>query len=441
MNSILDNSIWPNLNGELGSITTPIPDGVTVKWPDGDALVGNFVYKDGKLVGFVDSKALIPNDTKTSNLPYDCVHTSFERILDGDFTFDGARKNHFEIKCSDLVNFAKINLSEILSDVKFVIDLDDSSENKLVVHTDRVDDSKLEEVSTTLSNVLPANIEVVQYNHNIELSWREIHPDIPPLQSGKYDRCVSVAEMAAVNANFRGDFVGDGVWAWPVSELEEGFTLDVKPVKAMWIYGPKLKTLIDQTWQVQIKEIYCYAPNAKSGYFSFNSPALIKLRGDFSSLQQGFLCYECRLLQDAICEFPSLSNGKYMFQQCQLNKASVLSILNSLPSLVQSSPFEIGIHVDYQNDEEVLAAIANAEAKGWTLTVQWNGTATAATASTFGFGQLIYAKVSEMERPDGTTERVLDWGHYVTNPEGYETFRSLESAYEYFGLEMSFIGN
>jgi hypothetical protein len=52
-------------------------------------------------------------------------------------------------------------------------------------------------------------------------------------------------------------------------------------------------------------------------------------------------------------------------------------------------------------------------------------------------GRLIYAKAGELERPDGTTERILDWGHYVTRWEerGYEQFRSLESAYEYFGLE------
>lgn len=75
------------------------------------------------------------------------------------------------------------------------------------------------------------------------------------------------------------------------------------------------------------------------------------------------------------------------------------------------------------------------EGKGWTLTVQWNDTQTA-QASTMAAGSLIYAKVGEHELPDGTTERYLDWGHYVTDWEarGYEQFRSLESAYEYFGL-------
>ena len=95
----------------------------------------------------------------------------------------------------------------------------------------------------------------------------------------------------------------------------------------------------------------------------------------------------------------------------------------------------LGIHVDHKTDAEVLDAIANAEANGWTMTVQWNGTPTAQASVTYGLRKPpIYAKVSEMERPDGTTERVMDWGHYVTNPEDYQEFLSLEEAREYFGL-------
>ncbi|MBQ4594791.1 MAG: hypothetical protein IJA81_09170 [Akkermansia sp.] len=49
---------------------------------------------------------------------------------------------------------------------------------------------------------------------------------------------------------------------------------------------------------------------------------------------------------------------------------------------------------------------------------------------------VIYARVEMVERPDGTLERVLDWGHYVTNWEanGYRVFGSVEEACEYFGI-------
>jgi hypothetical protein len=67
--------------------------------------------------------------------------------------------------------------------------------------------------------------------------------------------------------------------------------------------------------------------------------------------------------------------------------------------------------------------------------VQWNGTPTA-QASTFAMGSLIYAREEERELPDCTMDRFLDWGHYVTNWEerGYEQFRSVEAAREYYGL-------
>lgn len=134
-------------------------------------------------------------------------------------------------------------------------------------------------------------------------------------------------------------------------------------------------------------------------------------------------------------EFPRLSSGNNMFNYCRLDKKSALCILNSIPShSSETHTLTIGIHLDYKSDEEVLAAIVDAEEKGWSMEVQWNGTPTS-TASTMAMGSLIYAKVGEHELPDGTTEQYLEWGHYVTDETGYETFRSLESAYKYFNLE------
>ena len=155
----------------------------------------------------------------------------------------------------------------------------------------------------------------------------------------------------------------------------------------------------------------------------------------------------CNQLRVCSVNFPSLVQGERMLDGTILDAASACAVLDGLQvagepdwsgyvgNTSQKVPWilTIGIHVDHQNDETVLAAIANAESKGWTLTVQWNGTPTA-QASTMAFGQRIYAKVTEAVRPDGTVERIMDWGHYMTKPDGYEQFRSLESAYRYFGL-------
>lgn len=132
-------------------------------------------------------------------------------------------------------------------------------------------------------------------------------------------------------------------------------------------------------------------------------------------------------------ELPSLESGNGMFNNAKLDKASALRVLNSIPAYSSGDhQLTIGIHIDHQSDDEVLEAIANAESKGWTMTVQWNGTPTAQTAVTYGLRRpTIYARASELENG----ERVLDWGHYVTDEAGYETFRSVEAAEEFFNIK------
>ena len=104
MSSILNNSIWPNPNGNLGKNKIAIPDGVNVKWPEGDALIHNFVYKDGKLVGFVDTKALIVNDDKNTTIPYDCVEIELPNISEESMTINrGERLKYFNIKYGEKI--------------------------------------------------------------------------------------------------------------------------------------------------------------------------------------------------------------------------------------------------------------------------------------------------------------------------------------------------
>ena len=96
--SKIDYTLWPNTEGTLGQNKVQIPDGVTTQWPEGDALVGNFVYNKGKLVGFVDTKALINNTSKTSTINYDFVDIHLENIGEGDITFTlGERCKKFTV--------------------------------------------------------------------------------------------------------------------------------------------------------------------------------------------------------------------------------------------------------------------------------------------------------------------------------------------------------
>ena len=94
----IDYSLFPNTDGNLGKTKVKIPDGTTVTWPDGDALVGHFIYKNGELCGFVDTGALIANDSKTTTFPYDYVNIKLDKSLEGTMTFNkGTRTKYLTV--------------------------------------------------------------------------------------------------------------------------------------------------------------------------------------------------------------------------------------------------------------------------------------------------------------------------------------------------------
>ena len=98
MSSNLQNSIWPNEGGTLGQIKVQIPDGVTTPWPTGDALVGNFVYDKGKLVGFVDTKALTVNESKSTVINYDYFDIELP-FTEGEIAITrGSRSKYFNVR-------------------------------------------------------------------------------------------------------------------------------------------------------------------------------------------------------------------------------------------------------------------------------------------------------------------------------------------------------
>ena len=181
-----------------------------------------------------------------------------------------------------------------------------------------------------------------------------------------------------------------------------------------------------EVWEADI-------PKAKDVNAIFNRCySLHTVKGNFESVENGYeFCYLCSGLKVIDATFPKLSDGRGFATSAKLDKVSALRIFNSIPAHSSGShQLAIGIHIDHKTDEEVLAAIAAAEAKGWTLSLGWNGTPTASAASTYGLRTpSIYARVIE-----GEHGKHLDWGHYVTDPTGYEEFATLEEALETWGL-------
>ena len=303
-----------------------------------------------------------------------------------------------------------------------------------------------------ISSGVPAILQAAaDKGWTITVQYRE--PEADNAYYNKYAKCVTVADMAAVNPDYKHDLTADGDWIYPTSAIVDGTIMFGRNTSYMirgYFYLPNMTTASDFANQGRkLIEAEVYAPNATSLQYMFHDQNnLKKISGDFSNLKNAreFVCNTH--ITDLVADFPSLSDAELFALNCnsaanrpQLNKTSALRILGSIPSYTRGTHrLGLGIHIDHQTDEEVIAAISAAEAKGWTLTVQWNGTATAQTASTFGLRKPpIYAKLGTVERPDGTTENVLDWGHYVTNwgENGYQEFSSIEEAEEHFNIKQT----
>ena len=344
-----------------------------------------------------------------------------------------------------------------------------------LLHLPRVTSGEL-----TLS--LPWEAQLVQYgapaileevkNRGWTLIVQYAEPDPESAVYNKYAACKTVADIAAVNPDFKNDLTIEKEWIYPTPSLERAGLASYKQgfmdsrAESVDFYAPIATELNYLFFSMPyIKKAHVYAPNATDISFCFrNGGKLTEVTGDLSNVKVAVhaasrcaylrewkmqmpkltdcteMFYASKKLEDVQTEFPALEKGSNMFYECILNKESVIRIANSLPSYTSGThAICFGIHIDHQNDEEVLAALEAVEAKGWTLTVQWNGTATVAAAATYGLRKPpIYAKIGTIEYPDGTTEKTLDWGHYVTNWEenGYTEFASLEEAYSHFNLTM-----
>lgn len=324
-------------------------------------------------------------------------------------------------------------------------------ENKLVVHTDRLGDEPLGTVKTTAESYMPDGSTLEQYNHHIEVSWRDIN---------KYAECTSIATMEAVNPDFKNDLTSDGEWVYPLEKIVTVGT--PQPAGAapegLFRYGnvvkfsgavPNLKSAGAFLRDCPLKEFNAKLPKIEYITHAFNNTLLTEWTVDISTVKGCHGAFMNSKLKRFKSELPYVGDILNMFANtglesfecdsdlkgaynqtnaffgCQLDKKSALSVLSKNWSGVKVT---IGIHIDHKTDEEVLVAIDAATAKGWTLTVQWNGTATASTVSTLSLmdeeeTDPIYARIVEEPEygdyvtSDGTRV-IIDWGHIITSPDG-----------------------
>lgn len=258
---------------------------------------------------------------------------------------------------------------------------------------------------------------------------------------GKYADCETVEDLQAVNANYKNDLTPEGEWKWKLPKMRQlmvegkydGAFFGVRALKKWRVALPMLSVANYAFQDSGITEWHVDLPALVSYAYHAFSCGIVIFAGRLDNLSNGeAMFWYATSLREFRSALPKLSGGNMMFDRTVLDKDSVLRICSSIPAYTSGThKLTLGIHVDHQTDEYVINAIAEAEAKGWTLAVQWNGTATAAAASTWGRRKPVFARLGE-PMADGTP--TLDWGHYVTDPSGYTEFASLDEAKEHFNI-------
>ena len=319
-------------------------------------------------------------------------------------------------------------LEEVLNDSDYEME-HILGKRKLVVHTDRISDELSDSIITLFEHETPKNIEVVRYNHNMEISWETMY---------KYRYCKNVKDLNVVNATWYKELVTGVIgenknpyakygWYYFPNFIGDGYLWDSFSPKThkfapynIYIHLPSLETLTkplanDGAGEIYTKTIHAYVPNLKTVTGRF-----------FSNQHLEVLDCELHKLEDA----PQFS----IFQK--INKESAIKMLDSLPAYTGGTHrFRLGISKGVVGDEDVISAASRAEEKGWSLTIEYRTPSGDYEPLTYGLrGDTIYAKIGEIKLPNGEIQQFLDWGHYVTNPEVYQEFSSLEEAREYFGF-------
>ena len=407
MSTTLQNSIWPNAGGTLGENKTQIPDGVTVKWPEGDALVSNFVYKDGKLVGFVDTKALIANDSKSTTFDYDCVNITLDNIFESDLTVNkGARCKYLTIKWGKSVEGEEIALirfedidedtTALLRSATKVIDNTLYDENDNVIGT--FDTSKL----ATGNNIIEFGVEDTTDGKDPDGLWLNI--DFSASELKGYPLTVFESNLSNLT-NGSAMFYACPLTSWDV-ELPN------------LIYGEEMFSLCQllTSWDVEL-------PNLTHGDGMFFLCKLTSWNAELPNLTSGCAMFHyCDKLTSFISDLSSLTNGVDMFNGCILDTESVECIANTINDVnglengddVYDEVYKqinIGIGNSEPNEREI-AAFNTIASKGWVVIVngsEYTPSSPAAITTLDENGEEIVTPIPYYAKPVETFERYADY--------------------------------
>lgn len=415
----IDYSLFPNTDGNLGKTKVKIPDGTTVTWPDGDALVGHFIYKDGELCGFVDTGALIANDSKTTIINYDYFDIELP-FTEGEISITrGERSKYFNVRYnpgSTEEEIVYIRFEELSDETKTLLRsattirdnvLYDGNDNvigefntdalltchNLVINENgepALDESTEMPLTTDGKpmDILFTGIDFTGQSKDIKLVTFD--SDLSSLTNAVY-MFMSCENLTSFNGDLSSLTYG-AVMFYHCSNLTS-FSSDLPNLtngtnmfvmcENLTSFSSDLPSLIyggGMFVGCSLTSFTSDLPNLIDGNRMFNACDFESFNSNLSSLTNGWLMFSyCSNLTSFTSDLPSLTNGYEMFYYCKLDTASVQHIadtIKNVSSLTNGSSKEdevyktihIGIGNSTPNEQEK-AAFNTIASKGWTVYV------------------------------------------------------------------------
>ena len=425
-------SLWPNPDGQLGKNKVQIPDGVTTTWPEGDALVGNFIYKDGLLSGFVDYKALIANESKTSTIPYDYAKITLDKSLEGTMTFNSGNAKYFTVNYTETSN----------------------SGDAIVLGTKYVNCRTVDEVVTIDPDYLTNDIVDGVWNQSLEKLEKGYLGEYGGCGNSMFENCPNLttftsdlSSLTDGNSMF-GNCSNLTTFTSDLSSLTDGIFM-FHDCSNLTTFTSDLSSLIKGDGMFSS----CYnltsftidLSSLTTSYQMFiGCSNLTTFTSDLSSLTYGDgMFWECNNLTTFISDLSSLTSGGHMFYNCKLDTASVKNMAETIKTVTDSPSIHIGIGNTSPTAEEntYLTQIHN---KGWKVYVngQSNGNIFTPTATTSLDGGEVTTPIPFWAKPVSATEETAKYvdadGNFynilggqfifVDDPETYGMFLNEEDA-------------
>lgn len=348
---------WPS-NGQLGSTKFTMPTNPE-DWPSGDALIGNFVYSEGELVDFIDTKALIVNESKTTTINYDYVNIELPFAEDAMTINRGPRNKYLIIKFND---------EEVEEGIVYVRFEDMSEETKSMFRSAyKVIDNVLYDINGNVIGEFDTN--TIKTATNIPFDDEDFDDETGTVDGKPMDALY-------MNYTFKEGYMGYIIseFSSNLSNLTNGENMFKSCEENFITFSGDLSNLINGSHMFE----YCnnlsffnggnLSNLIKGNYMFVYCQNLTSFSSDLSNLTDGFYMFDhCKKLTSFNSNLGSLVDGGYMFLGCKLDTTSIQNIARTI-NTSNGATLHIGIGNSKPNNQEI-EALDEIASKGWCVYV------------------------------------------------------------------------